>query len=121
MRSLVLVSPTLICSALIPGNSTLTVTARSVSQTSTGGDQAPVASGPSASAASCRVANSRPIRSRRRFISSASSPLATTAFIDLHDNGAAQPGPPLTLLNLLGSAGRTRTHQVFQFMHELGN
>ena len=56
-------------------------------------NRSPVASGPSASAASCRVANSRPIRSRRRFISSASSPLATTAFIDLHDNGAAPDGP----------------------------
>src|SRR5882762_2432718 len=101
MRSLLLFKPILIWLALTPGSSMRMQIALAVSQTSTGGTQAPAITGNCSSVASCRTENNRPTRSVRRFSSIRSRPAGPTFLtIDplnepgwLSSNGAVLPEP----------------------------
>ena len=85
-----------------------------VSQTSTGGDQAPAVTGICAAAASCKTENSRPIRSVNRFISIRSRPAAPTL---LTIKVSSFETESTALAFSLPTTG-PRTHQSFQLIHE---
>src|ERR1043165_3651348 len=112
MRSLVLQIPILISSADTPGSSTRIEINFSVSQRSTGGAHVPDTSGFSASGASCRGAERRPTRSRRRCSSSRSNPVARNGLI------IANSLVRKLLLLTRRSAG-PGANEMFELSHEL--
>src|SRR6476469_8996814 len=83
-----------------------------LSQRSTGGAHVSEASGSSATVASCKAANKRPTRSRKRWSSSRSRPVARAVLMILEPdfNNLVLPA------RLVACA-----HQVLQLSHELGN